>query len=430
MSSLPTNSIPSPFGVSIRNEEDFKSFAPDMNEQRISPQGRMMSPIPHFEFTGLDPNSFYKLNLRFDRILDVKYRFDGNDFVDSGSRLSTPSSSATVDYYQKPQIGKIFMDFGAKFDLLMSNKQDGLKEQAVYLESLCKYQTVLIVTKVAEGALGDFIPIEPPKEFTFDILQFITVTQYHKKSVRQLKTSLHAMNAGKMKTQTKKKERKTSISIPKTPSPKAPHWYPSIGDGQVKYTTYTWTKDHFRIETPVDPNCSIFDDYNLPQTSNSSQSPVPQNDQNSLVTPPSCSTPSTPNIHTPDKPSAFSNMNPTLGNVPVPTAMNNPTGVIIPNQNTYMNSHQMNSMNPAPYGSMNISIPNFLNTSMQPNMDPILNSQMPLPNQFFNGNSQHQYQMNPVQQWPQYFMQPPTQPSHPGYPGHQSNPMNYYPYNN
>ncbi|CAL2033372.1 unnamed protein product [Caenorhabditis brenneri] len=412
MSSLPTNSILSPFGVSIRNEEDFKSFAPDMNEQRISPQGRMMSPIPQFEFTGLDPNSFYK------------YRFDGNDFVDSRGRLSTPSSSATVDYYQKPQIGRIFMDFGAKFDLLMSNKQDGLKEQAVYLESLCKYQTVLIITKVAEGVLGDFIPIEPPKEFTFDILQFITVTQYHKKSVRQLKTSLHAMNAGKMKTQTKKKERKTPISIPKTPSPKAPHWYPSIGDGQVKYTTYTWTKDHFRIETPVDPTCSIFDDYNLPQTSNSSQGPVPQNGQNSLVTHPAGSTPSTPNIHTPDKPSAFANMNLTLGDDPVPATMDNPTSMIITNQNTYMNSHQMNSIIPAPYGSMNISIPNFLNTPMQQNMDPRLNNQMPLPNQFFNGNSQHQYQMN---QWPQNFMQPPTQPSH---SRHESNPTNYFPHNN
>ncbi|CAP24774.2 Protein CBG03975 [Caenorhabditis briggsae] len=109
-SDTPTLSIP--IGVTLQNLDVFESFYPAIMEQRLTPIGRIFSPIPTFCFTGLDVISDYQLSLRFEKICEGKYQYStikNRWVIDYGSSLNRVPSDKNIFMMQNIQTGAALM---------------------------------------------------------------------------------------------------------------------------------------------------------------------------------------------------------------------------------------------------------------------------------------------------------------------------------
>uniref|UniRef100_A0A1I7V2D7 T-box domain-containing protein n=1 Tax=Caenorhabditis tropicalis TaxID=1561998 RepID=A0A1I7V2D7_9PELO len=145
--------------VTLLNENLYESIRPVVMEQVITRRGRMFFPEPIFKFDGLDPDSVYKMAIRFDKISDYKLKYKDGKFEETKTLITLPIQSAT---YHHP------------------NTQSA----------------ILLVQK------GDGNPLE----FRFEPLQFIAVTTYYRKEIIEFKSKNNKYSSKNAKQERKLKK--------------------------------------------------------------------------------------------------------------------------------------------------------------------------------------------------------------------------------
>uniref|UniRef100_A0A1I7TC19 T-box domain-containing protein n=1 Tax=Caenorhabditis tropicalis TaxID=1561998 RepID=A0A1I7TC19_9PELO len=209
--------------VTLLNQDLYESIRPEVMEQVLNKTGRMFFPEPTFKFDGLDPDAEYKMAIRFDKISDKKFKYRGGNFVETHIESIQPRQSATFHHPSDTHSGEWWTDQIVKFSLFVTNDASNQPDNGILLESLCKYEAVLLVQKVDRNSTKVDQSLGNPVEFRFTSLQFVTSTAYHSQKIVEFKSKQNKysgrdirkkkLNAG-MNTVPKKSKHSTSGGLP------------------------------------------------------------------------------------------------------------------------------------------------------------------------------------------------------------------------
>uniref|UniRef100_A0A1I7TC20 T-box domain-containing protein n=1 Tax=Caenorhabditis tropicalis TaxID=1561998 RepID=A0A1I7TC20_9PELO len=175
--------------VTLLNQDLYESIRPETMEQVLNKTGRMFFPEPTFKFDGLDPDAEYKMAIRFDKISDKKLKYKKGNFEETNIESILPRQSAIFHHPSNTNSGEWWTDEIVKFSLFVTNHASNQPDNGILLESLCKYETVLLVQKVDKKSTKIDQPLGDPLEFRFSSLQFVTSTGYHSRNIVKFKSA-------------------------------------------------------------------------------------------------------------------------------------------------------------------------------------------------------------------------------------------------
>uniref|UniRef100_A0A1I7YNN5 T-box domain-containing protein n=1 Tax=Steinernema glaseri TaxID=37863 RepID=A0A1I7YNN5_9BILA len=176
--------------VELVDKELWKQFYEVGNEMVLTKSGRNPFPKFHIKIRGLNPNSYYKVAVSFDRSDDKRYKFNEGKMESAGT--GEPMQPSDRIFHPDGTLqGHVWMQGAIKFDKLkISNTLNEPSKPCVRLFSMHKYHALLHVysidnydSRAIPHMLNDNHVASIPIPYT----TFVTVTAYQNQNLIALK---------------------------------------------------------------------------------------------------------------------------------------------------------------------------------------------------------------------------------------------------
>ncbi|CAL2051990.1 unnamed protein product [Caenorhabditis brenneri] len=172
--------------VSLSNVELWQKFYP-VNEMVVLKSGRKLFPELEVKIEGLVPDALYTVLLYLDRVNNIKYRFIKDKLSGTGVWEEDLPVKQTFPIEKKQHmdggmVGAHWMKSPVSFSHIRitnnSNFENTLKINPIFVQSMHKYQPVVILKRMDNGF---------EEEFRLTMTEFMAVTSYQNPQIVELK---------------------------------------------------------------------------------------------------------------------------------------------------------------------------------------------------------------------------------------------------
>ncbi|KAI0984357.1 hypothetical protein GJ496_006959 [Pomphorhynchus laevis] len=169
--------------VEFLDQQLWAEFNLFTNEMIVTKNGRRMFPILRTKLQGLQPESMYKISLRFKCADGHRWRFVNGEWQHGQkSNLANDTQQLLYQHPYSPNFGSFWMNQPICFSKLrLTNRGVANDYEKVTLNSLHRYVPELVITKVEGNTEQHISAVE------FPLAEFIAVTAYQNERVTALK---------------------------------------------------------------------------------------------------------------------------------------------------------------------------------------------------------------------------------------------------
>ncbi|CAL2048494.1 unnamed protein product [Caenorhabditis brenneri] len=172
--------------VALSNVELWQKFYP-VNEMVVSKSGRKLFPELEVKIEGLVPDALYTVLLYLDRVNNIKYRFtkdklSGTSVWEEDLPVKQTFPIEKKQHIDGGMVGAHWMKSPVSFSHTHitnnSNFESTLKIDPIFVQSMHKYQPVVILKRMDNGF---------EEEFRLTMTEFMAVTSYQNPQILELK---------------------------------------------------------------------------------------------------------------------------------------------------------------------------------------------------------------------------------------------------
>ncbi|CAL2048493.1 unnamed protein product [Caenorhabditis brenneri] len=174
--------------VSLCNVDMWEKFYP-VNEMVVIGAGQKLFPGLRVKIEGLDPKVLYTVSLYLERVNDFTYKFKRDELSATGGNweadkpVNQPFPMVEREHIDGKKDGAHWMKFPVSFFHIhitnSSNFENNSKINQIFVQSMQKYQPVVVVKRIDTGF---------QEEFRLTMTEFIAVARYHNSKIKELKT--------------------------------------------------------------------------------------------------------------------------------------------------------------------------------------------------------------------------------------------------